>query len=441
MNATQAQRCLILNRWNDEFGAYHQYIDHGFHQVAYIATPAGVAPLRADLAVQIEVVTDLTHIPSVLKAARRCAETLGGVDRIIALSEIDLQTAAELRSQFQTPGPLPNQVRRFRDKTLMKQLILSAGLRAPAFAKLDDAVDVEALIRNHGFPIVMKPKTGMSSIGCYVVGSSAEFEQLRAELPMGDYECEEFVSGPVLHVDGIFKQDDFAYVTTARYINTCYNFAQGKPLGSLTLNEGELARALRAFAKKCVMALGLSMSAFHLEVIGAADGLCFLEMGSRVGGADVPFVNRDVFGVDLIGEWLQLEFQGENAGPVTVRSEPAACGGWLRLPEPVGKRLVMRNSLVGKIACLYQEVLPSPGHVFDGKGGYEATLGGFRYRGPAENVVEAAMTETLRSYHYILEDADVLSPVAAQRTRTESNWNGIGLQSTFECAQHDVLNH
>lgn len=407
MNTIQPERCLILNRWDDEFAAYHRYIDHEFHRIAYIASPTSVAPLHTEFAVHIEVVPDLNHLPSVVDAARRCRHVLGGLDRIIALSEADLEVAAELRAQFKVQGPLPSYIARFRDKTLMKQAVLDAGIRAPAFARLADVSGVEAMIRDCGFPLMLKPNVGTSSIGCHIVQSRAEFERLRAVLPLADYECEEFVNGMVLHVDGVFIRDEFAYVKPSRYINSCYDFAHGRPMASIALAEGEFANELRTFAKKCLIALNLSKSAFHLELINAADGPCFLEIGARVPGGDIPFVIRDVFGVDLVREWLRVEFEDESAyaGPAIIHSDIHSCGGWLRLPEPVGKRLAARNSLVGKITGLYQEVLPLVGHVFDGSGGYISSLGGFRYRGPDEMTVESAIMETLRSYSYVLTGA------------------------------------
>ncbi|MGK8888025.1 hypothetical protein [Burkholderia gladioli] len=40
-------RIVVLNRWSDDFAAYHRYIDHDAHEVAYVCTPDGAAALAA----------------------------------------------------------------------------------------------------------------------------------------------------------------------------------------------------------------------------------------------------------------------------------------------------------------------------------------------------------------------------------------------------------
>lgn len=302
MTAIQQQRCIVLNRWDDDFAAYHRYIDHNLHRVAYITMPRGAVRLAPELAAHIEVVADLTDIAGVTAAMQRCQHALGGIDRIIALSEFDLLLAASMRAEFGVPGATPEQVAKFRDKTVMKAAVLAAGLRAPRFARLDDAIAVNALTARTGFPLMVKPRMGAASVGCHHVNSYAEFDRLRNTLALADYECEEFISGPIFHVDGLIKQGTLRFIKASRYVNTCYDFAQGRPLGSILLNTGDRERALCDFSRRCLAALGLDDGAFHLEVIGEDDGFCFLEVGARVGGGEIPFLMRDLFGVDVYRE-------------------------------------------------------------------------------------------------------------------------------------------
>jgi hypothetical protein len=53
----------------------------------------------------------------------------------------------------------------------------------------------------------------------------------------------------------------------------------------------------------CLDALDLDDGPFHLERFKRAPGeSAFLEVGPRSGGAEVPFIHRDLFGIDLLGE-------------------------------------------------------------------------------------------------------------------------------------------
>jgi hypothetical protein len=158
------------------------------------------------------------------------------------------------------------------------------------------------------------------------------------------------------------------------------------------------------FARACLEILGMVDGIFHLEVIQTADGLAFLEVGARVGGGEIPFTFRDVYGVDLLGDWVQMEL---GRPPRTAPGGNAAeHAGFLMIPEAVGQRMTARTSLLGTIDCLYAEELPEAGHVFDGHGGYDTLLGRFRYRGASAEAVRAAIDATLERYRYELERAE-----------------------------------
>lgn len=406
-------RCLVLNRWDDDFAAYERYLDHGVHRVAYISSAQSDRLPCLARSAHAEAVTDLGDRQAVMAAASRCHDALGGIDRIIALSEFDLMMAGELRAAFRVPGDWPSDVARYRDKTVMKECIADAGLRVPAFARLNDAAAVDHLMLHAGFPLMLKPRAGAASSGCHRVDSRHALERLLPRIDAGDYECEEFVPGQIFHVDGLVARGRIRFARVSRYINTCYDFARGMPLGSVILSRGGPEAALRGFAGKCLQALGLNDGAFHLELIGDAESPCFLEIGARVGGGEIPFVMRDLFGLDLFKEWLDIASGGSTAH-LAAHEERAVTGGFLMLPEPVGKRLVTRpDTLVGKVRGLYDEALPPPGHVFDGTGGYDRILGRFRYVGDRECDVEAAIADTLRLYTCSFEDAPAPPPAAA----------------------------
>ncbi|MEX3628726.1 MAG: hypothetical protein VB138_03790 [Burkholderia sp.] len=74
------------------------------------------------------------------------------------------------------------------------------------------------------------------------------------------------------------------------------------------------------------------------------------------------------------------------------------------LPEPVGSRFIDADEVPPRIAALYRAVLPNRHHGFDGKGGYDAILARFRYRGASEDEIGAAIDATLREFRYTLAE-------------------------------------
>jgi hypothetical protein len=399
-----ADTCLVLNRWTDDFSRYEDFIDHREYNVAYVTVPAHAERIPPGLAAHVEVVEDVADRAAVLGAAERCRDAVGPIGRVVALSEFDLLMGAEVREHLGVPGYTVPEIRRFRDKIEMKQAVRDAGLRVPVHADLDDDDATSRLTRQPGFPVVVKPRGGAASVGCEIVEDAETLARLRDERRGRNHECEEYVSGPIYHVDGLVSEGRLLFAKAWRYINTCYDFANGRALGSVMLEDAS-AQPIIGFARRVLGALGLRRGAFHLEIIEDDRGLCFLEIGARVGGGEIPFVIRDLFGVDLVREWLRLELGGADEGGAfgpgrSPTQQPL--GGFLMLPEPVGYRLAARNSPGKEIAGLYDSVLPEVGHVFDGEGGYERLLGRFRFRAETSADVEAAIHRTQATYRYEL---------------------------------------
>lgn len=401
-------RVLIVNRWGDDFADYGRYVDHDDHVVAYVTVPPHVPAVPAGT-VHVEVVDDMTDADRVLAAAERCRAAVREFDKVLALSEFDLLTAARVREALGVPGADTAATMRFRDKPTMKDVLAAAGVRVPRFRVVRDVDDVAAFRRElNGAAVVVKPRTGAASIGTVVLPAGASPHKALAGVDLDGFQVEEYLDGPIWHVDGLLRAGDLLCVRASRYVNTCYDFACGLPLGSV-VQSGRDADDVVAFADRSLRALGIGDGAFHLEIIESPAGLAFLEVGARVGGGEIPFVFRDVYGVDLVGDWIRIELAEE---PRTVPGQDAGeHAGFLMIPEVVGQRLVARRSMVGVVPGLYAEVLPPVGHVFDGHGGYETLLGRFRYRAPTPDAVEAAIHRTLSLYEYALAPADAAQEV------------------------------
>jgi hypothetical protein len=191
----------------------------------------------------------------------------------------------------------------------------------------------------------------------------------------------------------------------SRYLGTCLDFLQGEPLGSYHVEAGPLREGLIDFAFRCVSALGLRDGIFHLEAIAAPDGgWCFLEVGARLGGGEIPFVAKDLFGIDLLGEWLDIL---AGAPPRPIPARPPGYGGFLLVPVPAAApcRVLDRTSLVGQIPQLYAELLPAVGETLRPHGGYDRIGGRFRFTGASAGEVAAAIERARVLYRVEWEPA------------------------------------
>jgi len=190
-------------------------------------------------------------------------------------------------------------------------------------------------------------------------------------------------------------------VASSRYIGTCYGFAHGEPLGSVVQN-GSDADALHALAVDCVRILGMTNGVFHFEAIQADAGFVFMEVAARAGGSYLPYMFRDVYGVDFVGNSLRLQL-GLPMPPQQPRV--ATHGGGLVVPEAFGCRVAARRSMLGIVPEIYREILPELDHVFRGHGEYEDVLGTFLFEGTSSAHVEAAIRTAIAEYAYTLVPA------------------------------------
>lgn len=344
----------------------------------------------------------------------RAIDALGGtVDYILAQNEILLMLAAELRERYGAQGDKVEDVRRFRDKTIMKQAVQAAGIRVPAYVDLADSDPFESA-RTIGYPIVLKPKDGRGSIGVAVCTSEAELEHALIKLtsPIENYELEEFVDGYVTHIDGVVQNGVPVYSVVFRSIGTPFEFShRNMPSGEYSLLPSDPNyHTLIDFAHKTLSALSLNNSAFHLEVIeDTSGGICFLELGARPGGG---FTTQNItkhFGYQIIADDLRLRIGESLATDQKSIKEPVGSIGDLMFPVPLdGKkyRVALTTKLVGVIPEIFEEHLPEVGSVLHGDPIghiYVNTAGTFRFKGESQELVARAIERTAKEYEYQLD--------------------------------------
>ena len=390
---------MVLHRWRDRYALYEEYIDHIDAQVTYITTAIGRASVPATAAAVAEVgATD--DFAAVLDAALSLVGTFGQPTRVLALNEGDLDTAARLRERLGCPGQLPRDVERFRDKLAMTRIVAEAGLRTPAFAEAPDAEAVRRFAQREGWPVVVKPRRGTASRGVLRLDRPEDLALLDAPAPEPRL-VEAFCSDPIYHIDGLWTGSALGPWRASRYINTCVGFNDGDVLGSVEVDDPALLEALGRFAAAAAGALSDQPWVFHLETfVGAGpDGtpeITFLEVGYRVGGAEIPFVWREVHRVDLMSAAVAVQL----GQPPLLTQNPAphrpdAIGGWLLVPTPVPAPCrVIAVELPEQESAPYASVIPPVGYLIPKAGGYEHVGARFRFRGQSTEAVESAIAKT-----------------------------------------------
>jgi len=241
------------------------------------------------------------------------------IDRVIALEEFDVVTAALMREHLCLPGLSSSRAKVFRDKLSMAVHASRAGINVPEFVPLVNREEVNEFMERVPAPWIIKPRSDVSAIGIRKVSDASEVMRTMDEMNEREnlrerasyYLLARFVAGEVFHVDSVVNDGKVVFAGANQYGRPPMQVAhQGGAYISRTLERGSAdERGLFDANKKLVKALRLERGATHAEFIKSAeDGkFYFLEIAARVGGAYIAEVLEAATGVNLWREWARLE--------------------------------------------------------------------------------------------------------------------------------------
>jgi len=314
---------LVINRYDDELSDYRKYIDHTLTDVSYISLAGRTRLIDPEISAAVVEVSVLDA--DVVLQAAQSIHFQRPIDFVIAFSEYDLDAAALIRTEFNIKGAKVSDNVLCRNKARMKDALKGSEVRYPQYQTVVSREQVEAFCLEHGYPVILKPQVGAASDGVVKVECLADIPDLP---DFTGYEVEEYVEGDIYHVDAVLAGDNIPYFKVSKYLNTCLDFRNGLPLGSVTVDDPDFITDVRAFTKTISERLNLKNQAVHLEFIHSRAELVFLEIGGRVGGGEIPFVTLRSEGIDLYELWTRATLE------VAIAPLATRITGFLMMPNP-----------------------------------------------------------------------------------------------------------
>ena len=240
------------------------------------------------------------------------------IDRIVALDEYDMETAATLREHLRVPGMGLTTMRYFRDKLAMRMKALDRGVRVPDFVPVLNHGDIQYYLEHVPGPWVLKPRQEASAIGIKKIHAAEELWPVLEQLgdKQSSFLLERFVPGEVYHVDSVVSENEVVFANVSKYGKPPMNVAQGGGIFTTCVvpRGTDADTGLREINRDLIAALGLVRGVAHAEFIQAhADGhFYFLECAARVGGAYINEMVEAATGINLWREWARIEVAGGN---------------------------------------------------------------------------------------------------------------------------------
>ena len=243
-----------------------------------------------------------------------------------------------------------------RDKHRVRQVCAGAGIPGPRFARIESVSDLETAASVTGFPAVVKPVSGVGSVQAFRVRDLVELRAAHARIAdevsqvrgaeggnlSSDRDwfalmwsgaphlvLESWIEGKKYDVDLLLDEGRVVYAHATDDLEPCglRDVRRVAPSGLLPRDEGELID----HAAACVRAIGFRRGAFNVEVKRTTSGPCMIEVNGRLGGYSTTDIHREVWGVDLVEQWLRLSL---GLSPVLHETSPAVHVAESLLPAP-----------------------------------------------------------------------------------------------------------
>lgn len=257
---------------------------------------------------------DVTYAVSYLARAEK-------IDRIVALDDYDVATAAHLREHLRIPGMGETTARHFRDKLAMRVQAQDEGILAPAFTAVFNNQEVNDFLSRVPAPWVLKPRFDAGAVGIRKLHDPQIVWDTLNEL--GDqrsfYLLEQFIPGDVYHVDSLIWQREVLFAIASKYGTPPLAVTrEGGIFNTRTLRH-DSAESLRLLAlnAELMTALRQVRGVAHTEFIHAhADGrFYFLETAARVGGANIDRLVQAASGIELWQEAARIDLANLSGKP------------------------------------------------------------------------------------------------------------------------------
>lgn len=229
---------------------------------------------------------------------------------VVPASEPGVELADRLASRLGVRGNDPSTSLLRRSKTHMREACEAAGILGPPFARCASFHDVEAFVRAHGWPTVLKTPKGAGAHHVFVCRTLDEARGAFDAVSSGTdvfgerpthVLAEGFVPGDQYAVELFGHGDGPSFVSAWRVRFTDAERAKGTfDLIDLVSSDDDLVALAPVIdhAKRVAKAVGISVGPALVELRIDGPNVGLIEVGARLSGIDMPLLVRECTSFD-----------------------------------------------------------------------------------------------------------------------------------------------
>lgn len=236
-------------------------------------------------------------------------------DRVVALHERDLETAAQIREHMRVPGMGTTTAGCYRDKLAQRVIASAFGYAVPEFCRVLNYDELRSYMARVPAPWLLKPRTHAPQGAGRIIQDPEHLWRTLDQLgdAQSHYILEQIVPGDSFHVDSIVSECEIRFSVVHRGGDQLQT-DDVVTMRTVDRNSRE-ARELSVINRALAPSFGMVRGVTHAEFLRShTDGkFYFLEIGAQVAEDTFdgsPFINLLVetsAGVSLWREWAKLE--------------------------------------------------------------------------------------------------------------------------------------
>jgi formate-dependent phosphoribosylglycinamide formyltransferase (GAR transformylase) len=336
------------------------------------------------------------------------------IDQIINTSELMVLPAARAREACGIPGVNYKQGMLCRDKSQMKDFMRLNDIPCAASMPAETSVQVREFARKYGYPIIIKPREGVASMGTYRIDNDAKLEQVLQQPVVQQapsIAVEEFIEGHEGTYDTLTLNGEVVCEFVTHYFPNVLLSMKDPTITpySITVNSLDTNPSydqLKKLGRRVISALGLGTTPTHMEWLNGPKGLKFSEIGARPPAADFWDLYSAANEIDLYDEWAKLMIFGK-ASPQIAQLKRSYAAGLISIrPHKQGR--VKGYSGLDYVHKKYSQYIfasriPHPGEPTESIANGFTTNAWFKMRHPEEDVLKAMFEDIAKNVHMYAE--------------------------------------
>ncbi|MEB6242701.1 ATP-grasp domain-containing protein [Staphylococcus gallinarum] len=335
------------------------------------------------------------------------------IDGVMTLFDGAVTFTSLLAEELNLPKSGENSHIHLRDKSAMRNQFSAYDINNPQYKVIDDMSDIN-IIKSMKYPVVIKPKTGFSSLGVIKASNEQEakngieavqaineqtldYMSLNEGNSFSGIIIEEYIDGPE-YVAESFVNDGETSILSIGY--------KGNPTGpyfeeGIYIAPAQLSQSLKEEIEVQVIranrALGIVNGPTHTELrVGADKAPYILEVGARIGGSGVShFIVKESTGINL-AKWSLCTAIGEKVKISNINETSKCIAGNYIIPTKGHGEITKFNGIhnvlkqeetkrllqflnVGNFVEAYPNFSGYPGFVLTTHKNYEACVNYYKW--------------------------------------------------------------